>query len=78
MRSATTRTTLPPTRLRQWRELNGYTLQEVAGLAGVTVPHLSRVERGERQMAPRTKVLFARRLGVPLTELFDLEPVEEA
>lgn len=65
-------------RLRGWREAEGLTLPEVAALTGVSVAMLSRVERGKRQMRPKAKVMFARCLGVPLRELFEPEPYEEA
>jgi transcriptional regulator with XRE-family HTH domain len=57
-------------RLREWRKSVGLTLGEVAALTGLSIAALSRVERGERNMAPLTRVRFARLLGVPLAELF--------
>lgn len=65
-------------RLRLWRTGEGLTLEEVSDLTGVSVPMLSRVERGERQLAPLTKVRVARRLGVPVQVLFEVEPIEAA
>jgi transcriptional regulator with XRE-family HTH domain len=38
---------------------------------------LSRAERGQRVPSPRAKVLIARRLDVPIRELFELEAVDE-
>jgi transcriptional regulator with XRE-family HTH domain len=64
-------------RLRLWRVDNGLTLEEISDLAGVSVAMISRVERGQRQLAPLTKVQFARRLGVPIRELFDVEPLDD-
>jgi len=61
------------TRLRHWRETTGLTLDEVADLTGVSKPMLSRAERGERRLAPLTRVKVARRLGVPVRELFEVE-----
>lgn len=37
---------------------------------------LSRVERGERQLAPLTKIQVARRLGVPVAEIFPVEAID--
>jgi hypothetical protein len=34
---------------------------------------LSRAERGERRLAPLTRVKVARRLGVPVRDLFEVE-----
>lgn len=66
------------TRLRLWRIDQGYTQEEVADLAGISEAFLSRLERGERQIAPKTKVRVARRLGVRVADLFEPEPLEEA
>lgn len=63
-------------RLRLWRVSEGLSLQEVADLTGVDIGHLSRVERGLKGVSPRTKVLIARRLGVPIREIFDVDGVE--
>jgi transcriptional regulator with XRE-family HTH domain len=60
-------------KLRRWRRQEGLTLRETAGLTGVSVAMLSLVERRRRHFSPLTKVLVARRLGVPLRELFDVE-----
>lgn len=65
-------------KLRSWREAAGYSLQEVADLSGLDTSTLSRVERGERQLLPATKVALARALSVRVAELFDVEPVEDA
>ena len=58
------------TRLRAWRQANGLTLEEVSDLTGLSVPMISRAERGQRSIAPLRRVLVARRLGVPVRELF--------
>jgi len=60
-----------------WRGDHGYTLEEVADLTGLSVPMLSRVERGQRSLKPATKVRVARRLGVPIRDLFDVEDLNE-
>jgi transcriptional regulator with XRE-family HTH domain len=70
MQSQTTRLS---NRLRQWRHLNGLTLQEVADLTGVSISMLSRAERGVRVFAPLTKVRIARLLDVHVADLFEIE-----
>lgn len=70
--------TTTPSRLRAWRHEQGLSLPEVAALTGVTVSMLSRVERGERRLAPLTRVQVARRLGVALDVLFDVDRDEVA
>lgn len=65
--------TAEATRLRIWRQDRGLSLGDVAGLTGITASMLSRVERGERRLAPLTRVTVARRLGVQVGDLFDIE-----
>lgn len=75
-----TKTRLAPladNRLRQWRVDAGLTLAEVADLVGLTVPHLSRMERGQKAVTPRQRVHIARCLGVTIGALFEVEPMEE-
>jgi transcriptional regulator with XRE-family HTH domain len=64
-------------RLRLWRVDNGLSIHELSDLTGLSTPFLSRVERGERQLAPLTKARVARCLGVPIRDLFDVEEIEE-
>lgn len=64
-------------RLRIWRVDHGLTLEEVCDISGVSPPMWSRVERGERQFAPLTKVKIARRLGVPIHDLFEVEELDD-
>lgn len=64
-------------KLRQWRIDNGLLLEEVADLTGLSPSMLSRVERGERDMAPLTRVRFARRLDVRVADLFEVDPIGE-
>lgn len=64
-------------RLRLWRADKGLTLGEVADLTGLSVAMLSLVERGQRELAPMTRVRVARRLGVPIRDLFDVEDLED-
>lgn len=56
--------------LREWRSSRGWTLDEVAGLTGVHLSYLSRIERGEREPPPHTKIQIARGLGAGVSELF--------
>lgn len=64
-------------RLRIWRIDNGLTIDEVSDLTGLCKSMISRVERGERDLAPLTRVKVARRLGVAVSELFDVELLAE-
>ena len=63
--------------LRDWRNRNGYTLEEVAGITGLSVAMLSLVERNKRNLRPSTKIQVARRLGVPVGDLFEPEAMSE-
>jgi len=65
-------------RLRLWRAENGLTLEELSDLTGLSAAMLSRAERGKRQFAPLTKVQVARRLGVRVRDLFDVDELDEA
>lgn len=64
-------------RFRLWRTEQGLSLDEAADLSGVSKSMLSRVERGERDLAPLTKVKVARRLGARISDLFDVEQIDE-
>lgn len=59
------------TRFSEWRRASGFTLAECSGLSGYSVPHLSRVERGERALSAQGKVKLARSLGVAVSDLFE-------
>jgi len=61
------------TKIRRWRQREGLTLAEMSDLTGVSVAMFSLVERGQRTLSPMTRVKVARRLGVPLRDLFDIE-----
>jgi transcriptional regulator with XRE-family HTH domain len=65
-------------RLRLWRAENGLTLEELGDLVGLSTAMLSRVERGDRRLAPLTRVRVARRLGVRVRELFDVDDLDDA
>jgi transcriptional regulator with XRE-family HTH domain len=59
--------------LRTWRQTNGVTLEEIADLSGVSVPMLSRVERGQRRLSAMARIRLARALGVRVRDLFPAE-----
>lgn len=59
--------------LRLWRARQGLTIEEVADLAGLSPAMISRVERGERRLAPLTRARVARCLGVSIRELFAVD-----
>lgn len=58
-------------KLRRWREERGLTLEELSDLTGLSVPMLSRAERGEREIAPLKRVAMARLLGARVRDLFN-------
>ena len=64
-------------RLRAWRVAHDLTLLEVADIVGVSEGMLSRLERGERGASPLTRIRIARRLGIRVSDLWDVEPLEE-
>lgn len=68
METKTAETTL----LRSWRLSNGLSIDELSDLTGVSKSMLSRTERGQRDLAPLTKAKVARRLGVPIRDLFEV------
>ena len=65
-------------RLREWRERHGLTIAEVADLTGYSAAHLSRMERGERDVPPMARVRFARAVGARVRDLFDPTPTKAA
>ena len=56
-------------RLRMERERQGLTLDQLAELADLSKPYLSRLESGERQPAIGTLLVLARSLGVSVASL---------
>ena len=62
--------------MRTWRLDAGFTLQDVSDLTGYSTAMLSRAERGQRKFMPATKALIARRLGVRIGDLFEVEEPE--
>lgn len=62
-------------KLWAWRTGQGFSQQESADLAGCSLSMWSRAERGERVFSPTMKVAIARRLGVSVADLFEVEPL---
>lgn len=62
-------------RLREWRERNGWKLEEGAGLLGVSPSQLSRLERGQRGIRPHDRVRYARLFGAKVADIFPPEAV---
>ena len=60
-------------KLRQWRESNDLTLEDVSDLLGgsPSISMLSRIERDERQLAILERVRLSRALGVKVRDLFE-------
>ena len=65
------------TLLKDWRTKHDLTLEEISDVTGYSVPMLSRVERGERQLNALARIRLARALGVKVREIFPLEAHEE-
>jgi transcriptional regulator with XRE-family HTH domain len=59
------------TLLRASRNARGLTLDDVAVKIGLSVPHLSRIER-DRENPPRDEIIqqFAEIIGIPADDLF--------
>jgi transcriptional regulator with XRE-family HTH domain len=55
---------------RATRVVNQQTLANVAGPAGITPSHLSRIERGLREISPEVMKRLAATLKVPPEKLF--------
>ena len=64
-------------RLRNWRLREQLTLEDVADLTGFTAAMLSLVETGKRRLSRQGKIIVARRLKVPLRDLFEVEPISD-
>lgn len=56
-------------KLRAWRTANGVTLDELAGLLGVSESLLSLVERGKRRLSPLDTIRVSRLIGIPVRDL---------
>jgi len=64
-------------RLRKMRKERGWTLEDLEGRTGLTKPHLSRIESGERQPSLAALFSVARAYGVPFSSLFEPGPDAE-
>lgn len=56
-------------RIRAFRKLKGYTQQDLADLAGISLTVLGAVERGNRRLEDQILDKIANVLGVPMEEL---------
>lgn len=57
-------------RIRELREAKGWTLERLAGIVGVSVPHLSGVERGVKNVNNHLIIKISKALAVQPHELF--------
>lgn len=57
-------------RIRELRDRRGWTLETLAAKAGVSVPHMSQVERGVKNLNSRVIESVAKALDVEPFELF--------
>ena len=58
--------------IRQKREEKGYTIDQLAKLAGMSKGHLSRIERGQTRPTIDTLVIIALALKVEVSELYKI------
>lgn len=58
------------TMLRAWRLRQGWSLEEVADLTGLSVGQLSKIERGQHMPRPRMRIRIARALGARVGQIF--------
>jgi transcriptional regulator with XRE-family HTH domain len=64
------------TKFKQWREAQGFTVREVAGLLGCSHAHAHYIETGRQRIHdPAVRVRIARALGARVQDLF--EPIEQ-
>lgn len=65
-----------PTRIREWREHRGLTLEQLAGRLddAMSAGNLSRLERGLIPYSQETLELIAQALDVAVADLFDRAP----
>ena len=57
--------------LRRLRQRQGRTLQDVAEAAGVSLPYLSEVERGRKEVSSEVLGAICRALGIGLPDLLE-------
>lgn len=65
-------------RLRDRRKALGLSLEDLSRLSGATVPTLSTIERGKRDVKLSTLVSLAQALRLDLSDLFADEPARGA
>ncbi|MBQ8291801.1 MAG: helix-turn-helix transcriptional regulator [Clostridia bacterium] len=58
-------------RVRAFRKKEGYSQNELAGIAGISQSHLRRVELGESRMTVDHLQMVCDALGISLKEFFD-------
>lgn len=63
----------PASLFAKWRADTGWTVREVAALAGISPSLVTLIEHGQRHPSPATRVKISRRLGVPIATLFEPE-----
>lgn len=68
----------PASQLKRWRLAHDLTQQDLGDLLGRTQSWVSRVERGHLPIAALDKAAIARRLGVPVRDLFPIAELAEA
>lgn len=64
-------------RLREIRNLRGYSLRVLAGHSGLNVNTLSLIENGKSSPSVSTLQSLAKALRVPITDFFAVDPVEK-
>jgi transcriptional regulator with XRE-family HTH domain len=64
-------------RLHQYRLEHGWTLDDLSKRTGISKPHLSRLESGERQPSIAALLALARAFDVPLASLFEDQADED-
>lgn len=55
--------------VRVWREHRGLTQQQLAEVAGISVPYLSQIESGKRQGSTEVLAAIAKGLGLSLDDI---------
>lgn len=58
-----------PNRIREIRDSKGITIERLSDLTGLSVSHLSRMERGARNLSVENLTIIAAALGVPKQDI---------
>ena len=61
------------TRLRRFRIIKDYSIEELSHKAGLNPSHLGKIERGERNFTIKTLNKIVEALDVPYYQLFDFQ-----